>query len=61
MTDKITVELESSREDIAEVYNYLYELMGKLGIKAKVIDLPDDLIIINDKVMRDCSGLHHDD
>ena len=61
MTDKITVELESSREDIAKVYNYLHELMGKLGIKAKIIDLPDSLIIINNKVMRDCAGLHHDD
>ena len=61
MTDKIIVELEYSREDIAEVYNYLHELMGKLGVKAKIIDLPDSLIIINNKVMRDCAGLHHDD
>ena len=61
MTDKIVVELESDRTDIAEIYNYLHELMGKLGVKAKVIDLPDGLIIINNKVMRDCAGLHHDD
>jgi hypothetical protein len=61
MNNKITVELESSREDIAEIYNYLHELMDKLGVKAKVIDLPDSLIIINNKVMRDCAGLHHDD
>ena len=61
MTDKIIVELEFDRTDIAEIYNYLHKLMGKLGVKAKVINLPDDLIIINDKVMRDFSGLHHDD
>ena len=61
MTDKIIVELESDRTDIAEIYNYLLELMGKLGVKAKVVNLPDGLVVINDKVMRDCSGLHHDD
>ena len=32
MTDKIVVELESDRTDMAEVYNYLHELMGKLGV-----------------------------
>ena len=61
MTDKIIVELEFDRTDIAEIYNYLHELMGKLGVKAKVIDLPDGLIVIHDKVMLDCSCLHHDD
>ena len=61
MTDKIIVELEFDRTDIAEIYNYLHELMGKLGVKAKVINLPDGLVVIHDKVMLDCSGLHHDD
>ena len=61
MNNKITVELESGREDIAEVYNYLNELMGKLGITAKVTDLSEGLVIINSRVMRDSAGLHHDD
>ncbi len=61
MTDKIIVELEFDRTDIAEIYNYLHELMGKLGVKAKIISLPDGLVVIHDKVMLDCSGLHHDD
>ena len=61
MNNKITVELESGREDIAEVYNYLNELMDKLGITAKVTDLSEGLVIINSRVMRDSAGLHHDD